>query len=311
MKKILIAVSAVLVIAAITQKVEAQVLIWTEGFESTLPNNLPSGWSYFDNTGQGIGPDTNWTVRDSGSIVPGVNTIRRSKARSGMRSAGVSWLTGANTSNSIADAWMVTKRINNVPGDALFSFWGTGGTPTFLDSLQLWISTSDSTPSAFLSNPNNLNQTVVFPPNPNYGQFEQIYIDLIPYAGQNIFIGFRYFMDVNIDGVFVQIDDVELLGTVGITQIGSQIPASYFLYQNFPNPFNPSTKINFDLPKSGAVRVVVYNNLGEEISELVNDYRTAGTYQIDFNGSSLSSGTYYYRMTTGSYSETRKMMIIK
>ncbi len=85
----------------------------------------------------------------------------------------------------------------------------------------------------------------------------------------------------------------------------------YSLNQNYPNPFNPSTRISFVLPKSGLVKLTVYNLLGQEIMTLVNDYKEAGEYNFNFDGKNLSSGIYVYKLETDSYSQTRKMTLIK
>jgi hypothetical protein len=97
----------------------------------------------------------------------------------------------------------------------------------------------------------------------------------------------------------------------GNSTIISTIPNVYSLAQNYPNPFNPSTKILFSLPKAGDVKLVVYDILGKEVNVLVNDYRTAGTHQVEFNASNLASGVYLYRIEAGEFSETKRMMLIK
>ncbi len=93
------------------------------------------------------------------------------------------------------------------------------------------------------------------------------------------------------------------------------LPATYSLDQNFPNPFNPSTRISFDLPKSGAVRLTVYNILGEKIEELVDGYLPAGTHAITWkpnnDGSPLASGVYMYELVTEEASISRKMLLLK
>ncbi len=309
MKKILYVLIFTLFVAV--NAANSQPVVWTEGFETTLPNNVPAGWSYWDNTGFNSGPDTNWTVRDSGSTVPGVNVLRTAVPYLGHRSAGVSWLTGTNGTDDLADAWLVSRKIRNVPSDGLIQFWGTGGTPTLSDSLQVWVSTTDSTPASFLANPNNHIETIPFPPNPVYASYSDYYIDLVPYAGQNVFIGFRYYQDVSVNGVFVQIDEVSLYGTVGITQNGTTIPDNFVLHQNYPNPFNPTTKINFELSKSTNVKLTVYNSIGQIVMNIFEGFKSAGSYQAEFNGSSLSSGTYYYRLDTDYFTETKKMQMIK
>lgn len=93
------------------------------------------------------------------------------------------------------------------------------------------------------------------------------------------------------------------------------LPASYTLDQNFPNPFNPSTRISFDLPKSGAVRLTVYNILGEKIEELVHGYLPAGTHAFTWrpnnDGTPLASGVYMYELVTEEASLSRKMLLLK
>ena len=290
---------------------KSQALVWFEGFETTLPNNIPAGWSYGDNTGFNSGPDTNWTVRDSGSIVPGINAARRSIPYEGFRSVGVSWLTGTYDTTNIADAWLVSRKIQNVPADGLIQFWGAGGNTTLSDSLQLWVSTTDSTPAAFLANPDNYIETVVFLPNPVYPSYSDYYVDLIPYAGQNVFIGFRYFQNVSSDGVFVQIDNVSYLGTVGITQNGTNIPDNFALHQNFPNPFNPVTKISFDIPVPSNVRLAIYDISGREVSTLIDEFKTAGYYTVSFTGNDISSGMYFYTLVSDNTVITKKMLLMK
>ncbi len=85
----------------------------------------------------------------------------------------------------------------------------------------------------------------------------------------------------------------------------------YKLEQNYPNPFNPSTQIDYQIPKSGFVTLKVYDILGREVATLVNHEKRAGKYSIVFNNSNLSSGIYFYRLQAGSYTEVRKMMLLK
>ena len=97
-----------------------------------------------------------------------------------------------------------------------------------------------------------------------------------------------------------------------ITQISNAIPNSASLHQNYPNPFNPSTKIRFDITKtSGVVKLAIYDITGREISELVNQELSAGSYEYVFNAHGFTSGIYFFRLTTGDYSETKKMTLLK
>ena len=87
--------------------------------------------------------------------------------------------------------------------------------------------------------------------------------------------------------------------------------SSFTLSQNYPNPFNPTTTINYQIPELSFVTIKVYDVLGNEIAELVNEEKAKGTYAIDFNAAGLPSGIYFYRLTTGGYSATKKMILIK
>ncbi len=93
-------------------------------------------------------------------------------------------------------------------------------------------------------------------------------------------------------------------------EITSQ-PGDYALMQNYPNPFNPATTIEYSIPENGNIILEVYNSLGEKVSTLVSGFKQAGSYRVVFNGTDMSSGTYFYRLQTGSFIETRKMLLIK
>ena len=91
----------------------------------------------------------------------------------------------------------------------------------------------------------------------------------------------------------------------------TQIPAKFELSQNYPNPFNPATTIRFSLPQAGAVKLTVYNLLGQVVTTLVNGYREAGTYNVNWDASNLSTGIYIYRVEANSFSLTKKMTLLK
>jgi len=98
---------------------------------------------------------------------------------------------------------------------------------------------------------------------------------------------------------------------IGIDPISSEVPGSYTLSQNCPNPFNPSTKIKFDIQKTSYTGLKIYDNLGREIETLVNKQLNPGSYEVEWNASSYPSGVYYYKLTTGGYAETKKMILLK
>ena len=97
-----------------------------------------------------------------------------------------------------------------------------------------------------------------------------------------------------------------------VTQVEDQfIPGEFSLEQNYPNPFNPSTKIKFTLPSKASVVLKVFNILGKEIATLVNGEQDAGNYTVEFDASTLKSGVYFYRLEAGSFTETKKMILMK
>ena len=91
----------------------------------------------------------------------------------------------------------------------------------------------------------------------------------------------------------------------------TDMPMKYELFQNYPNPFNPSTQIKFALPEASVVRVEVYNGLGQQVAVLTNGFMNAGYHQLSFKASDLSSGIYLYKITTPSFTETKKMLLMK
>ncbi len=103
---------------------------------------------------------------------------------------------------------------------------------------------------------------------------------------------------------------------VGINNNGTKIPSSYSLSQNYPNPFNPITKIKLEIPqdvkrKTSDVKLVVYDILGKEFAKLVNEQLQPGTYEVTFDGSTLYSGVYFYKIVADNFVETRKMILLK
>ncbi len=287
-----------------------------EDFESSDSLNLPSGWSVWNNNPTFIVfPFANWTVRDSGVNLVGLLTAT-GKCHSPIKACGVSWNMGYDTVNQsyeLADAWLVTKRITNIVTNDVLKFWATGGTTSYYDSLQVWISLIDSTPSGFLGTSIKL-LDIYWPQGSTYGEFTEYTVPLSGYAGTPLaWIGFRYYVDMNLAGAgfFVHVDDV-FVGIPGsVQQIGTNIPDNFALNQNYPNPFNPTTTIRFDLAKNTNVNLVVYNSLGQEVTKVFDGHKQAGSYEAVFDASGLSSGTYYYRLTTDYFVETKKMVVVK
>ena len=108
---------------------------------------------------------------------------------------------------------------------------------------------------------------------------------------------------------------IKYSSTIGIQPISTEIPDRFLLKQNYPNPFNPSTRIQFSIPNaatdSRSVKLEIYDISGKLIRTLLNEDLSAGMYEIDFEASGLATGTYFYRLTTDNFTETKKMLLIK
>jgi hypothetical protein len=104
--------------------------------------------------------------------------------------------------------------------------------------------------------------------------------------------------------------------TIGISQISTNIAGEYALSQNYPNPFNPSTKIRFDITSgdrntNSPVRLTVHDQLGKEVATLVNENLSPGSYEYNWNAGDLAGGIYYYTLSAGNFSDTKKMILVK
>ena len=97
----------------------------------------------------------------------------------------------------------------------------------------------------------------------------------------------------------------------GLVEEEREMPGSFVLYPNYPNPFNPSTVITFDLPRAAHVRLIVYDRLGREVARLVEDRLAAGTHRRRWEGSGRPSGTYFYRLRVGEFQQTGSMTLTK
>ena len=94
-------------------------------------------------------------------------------------------------------------------------------------------------------------------------------------------------------------------------EIKTEIPIQFFLYQNYPNPFNPSTKIKFALPKTGEVKIEVFNTLGQKVAMLINKTMPNGYHEVEFNAQDLPSGVYVFKIMAGDLQDVKKMLFLK
>lgn len=115
-----------------------------------------------------------------------------------------------------------------------------------------------------------------------------------------------------LDSSTIYIDDIQVGGKVtGVLGTEAGIPRKFRLLQNYPNPFNPTTVITYQLAGNSHVLLRIYDSLGRRVSTLVDQDQPAGTYTVNFNGSKLPSGLYFYRLNAGSFMATRKMIMIE
>ncbi|GEM_PF-2671237 len=121
------------------------------------------------------------------------------------------------------------------------------------------------------------------------------------------------YADLKVEGLFFDGNDLPVAEVIteSSVRLGGALPTEFALYQNHPNPFNPSTQIRYDLPKTGHVRLTVYNALGQEVAELVNAAQAAGLHAITWDAREMASGMYHYKLESGPYHQTRQLLLLK
>jgi hypothetical protein len=127
-------------------------------------------------------------------------------------------------------------------------------------------------------------------------------------SGNEVYVGGRFISAGGVSAIGVARWNS---GTSRAEQLSPTAPKTFLLEQNYPNPFNPSTTIRYQLPVASEVKLEVYDVLGKKIATLVNERQSAGSYQVVWNASGLSSGTYFYRLQAGTFVETKKMIMVK
>jgi hypothetical protein len=105
--------------------------------------------------------------------------------------------------------------------------------------------------------------------------------------------------------------DIDYLISLGVEDDQGSLPTGFSLGQNYPNPFNPVTNISFSLPKTSAVKLEIYNMMGQKVATLVEDLLDAGQHIATWDGSRMASGVYLYRLEAGGFIETKKMTLLK
>ncbi len=260
-----------------------QTTIFEEGFENTFP---PAGWTVQVLNGantwmQGNVQDHNFYEIDPSSI----------------NSAICPWT--AQNQNE----WLISPAFNIGNGTALLEFYAGFSTDWLANAtLNLDISTNGGTNWTQLWSADNDGQGWIW---------RSESVDLSGYADkQNLKLAWQY---IGNDGDIVAIDGVKLTETTttGNNDNAVEQPLNFSLSQNYPNPFNPSTKINYTIAAAGKVELKIFNILSQEVMTLVNEYKTAGEYSVEFSARALPSGVYLYRIKSGNYAAVKKMILLK
>jgi Secretion system C-terminal sorting domain len=225
----------------------------------------------------------------------------------GYVAANYNTVSGANT----IDLWLISPVIDAGAGDSIIFYERGPTSSTFPDSIRVhWAANGDTNAST-----GSWVELGKFKATITGSWAQRLFIIPTASATGRLAINYRV-----VDGGpagqnsdFIGIDYLRVIGpsTVGITTTNGEVPTKYALGQNYPNPFNPSTNINFSLPTSGVAKLTVFDVSGKVVATLLNGEKTAGNYTADFDASRLSSGVYFYRLESGNFTQTKKMLLVK
>jgi len=286
----------------------------SESFEDdTFP---PSGWKKVTINGSVVEPG--WQRLSEGDPVTGFqddgNPIPFNFPAPGGGSAVAhcSWQTGDPDGDfatpSPTDQWLITPQLMGIqPGDSLkfvLSFFEEN-----IDTVDVLVSTSEDTVTDFTT----VVDTITNPGNANWNEYRYALTDFVA-ADSDIFIAFRqHVTNTTNEGDAVFLDLVRVVRDTPTTvEESSPLPADFALKQNYPNPFNPTTTIGFSLPRRSVVSLKIYDILGKNVANLVDQQPyTQGEHTIEFNAADLPTGLYFYRLQADDFIETRKLTVIK
>ncbi len=296
--------------------VYSQRIIFQSDFENlnlTIPDSLPAGWKKLDADSNFFGIGKSWAVRDTNQILGGDTIVNRPQAFSGKKALHISWLSGKGGSY-ISDDWVWTDSMSIKEGDSLIFKALLGNTKNisfYLDSVQIWICSAQSPANAHthLATLKSNTDTVD-------NEWKEYKFSLSQFSSQLIYIAFRYYIPAK-NALWCNIDDLFIGNRSWSVNIisGSSQAINYSLHQNYPNPFNSNTKIKFEIKNNfhnkQKVVLSLFNITGKEIVVILNENISDGIYEIGFDASSLESGIYFYRLTAGEFTQTRKMILLK
>jgi hypothetical protein len=294
----------------------SQRILFQSDFETiplVFPDSLPAGWDKLDVDQNN--PVLGWAVNDSNQHFGGDTATFKPRARSGKKSLFIFWLAGLGN-NNLNDDWVWTDSLRIQTGDSLIFWCLLGSTPLiapYPDSVQVHVCSSQNPSSSLLKLATiKSNDSAGIPQNNN--TWREFKYSLSQFNGQKIYIAWRYYMVISqSSGLWINIDDVFIgnHSAIGIQPVSTSIPKDYRLEQNYPNPFNPTTNINFSIPKKSHVKIIVYDALGKAVDELVNLEMNAGIYKVNWDAANYTSGVYFYKITAGDYTDTKRMILVK
>ena len=278
------------------------VVKWEETFNSTT---VPAGWRTIDNDGSG----TTWTYRQLVTFTSG-DTI---KPQAGL-SFWFASFSGANAQGRIDEYLISPKLPLVVVGDSLHFYAGAIG-GMYPDSFRVKISTTDSALASFTT------QIAYFRVDGPTGSWHRYSMSLSQFAGQRIFVAVNYYI---VDGGpsgsssdNVWLDHFIHTGLVAAS-VGEQgvLPSAFTVGKNYPNPFNPTTTIDFQMQKGSNVKLAVYNLIGQKIRTLVSGYHSVGLHSAVWDGRNdegdpAVSGVYFYRFDADGFVNTQRMVLLK
>jgi Secretion system C-terminal sorting domain/Cleaved Adhesin Domain len=283
-------------------------VIFQEGFNDTSATGFPpAGWTFINADGNtSTDPsDTAWyqTLSVGGTYaLPPYEGV----------ACAADYYGGANA-NNVIDDYLITPNtggtapVGTVDSLVFYSVSRLSSSGEYADSLDIRVSTTDTKAASFAQ---RLDYILV----PKTAWTRYAY--LLPAAATR-YIAFRYLMydggksGANSDKVCI--DDVQIIRytATGVAEPKNTIPVGFALNQNYPNPFNPNTTIEFQLSKASATTLSVLNMLGQEVATLVRADLAPGRYNVRLDGTKLASGIYFYRLSAGSFTETKRMILLK
>ena len=212
------------------------------------------------------------------------------------------------------DQWLLTPQVQNVQaGDSLKFYLKYYF--KFRENLDIWISTAvDTIAFTVADTTDTLVTTLVFT-DTSSNDWTQYCFGLTDYVdpGLDIFIAFReHVNDTENEGDALFLDLVDVAGLITSVFENRELPSEFVLNQNYPNLFNPATRLSFSLPRSSKVTLTVHNLLGQVVATLLDEVSySSGSHDVQFDAANLPNGIYFYKIAAGNFKEVKKMTLLK